>query len=62
MSLTLVKPVLEYPYQLTLISTKYTGSNILGSAVSSQAYKTRLVVGMIWPPPLWMASAWSVTS
>mmetsp|Transcript_11112 Transcript_11112/g.28093 ORF Transcript_11112/g.28093 Transcript_11112/m.28093 type:complete len:303 (-) Transcript_11112:1569-2477(-) len=34
----------------------------LGEAVSSAAYMTRLEVGMICPPPLWMASAWSTTS
>ena len=28
MSLTLAKPVLEQAYQLTLISTKYTGWNV----------------------------------
>ena len=30
--------------------------------MSSQAYSTRRQVGMIWPPPRWMASACITTS
>mmetsp|Transcript_867 Transcript_867/g.2318 ORF Transcript_867/g.2318 Transcript_867/m.2318 type:complete len:329 (+) Transcript_867:634-1620(+) len=44
------------------ISTRYTGSSRRGLAVSSAAYMARRAVGMIWPPPLWMASACSTTS
>ncbi len=47
---------------LTWISTRYTGSMSRGSAVSWQAYRTLRAVGMIWPPPRWMASVWRVTS
>lgn len=46
----------------TWISHKYTGSIKRGEAVIAQAYRQRRVVGMIWPPPLWIASAWRVTS
>lgn len=33
-----------------------------GWAVSTLAYRQRRAVGMIWPPPRWIASACSVTS
>ena len=46
----------------TWISTKYTGSIKDGSAVNIQAYRHLLAVGIIWPPPRWMASACKVTS
>ena len=47
---------------ITWISTRYTGSINLGSAVKADAYNTRLAVGIIWPPPLWIASVCRVTS
>ena len=46
----------------TWISTRYTGSMSRGWAVSWQAYRTLRAVGIICPPPRWMASACSVTS
>ena len=48
MSLTLAKPVLEYPYQLMQISTKCTGWNVtmsltLAKPVLEQAYQLTLI-------------------
>mmetsp|Transcript_9199 Transcript_9199/g.28608 ORF Transcript_9199/g.28608 Transcript_9199/m.28608 type:complete len:330 (-) Transcript_9199:1296-2285(-) len=44
------------------ISTRYTGSMKRGVPVSRPASSTRRQVGMIWPPPRWMASVCSTTS
>lgn len=52
----------EFDHFYTWISHWYTGSISLGPAVNRQAYKHRRVVGIIWPPPRWIASAWRVTS
>lgn len=52
----------EISQSLTWISHKYTGSIRRGAAVIAHAYKHLRAVGMIWPPPLWIASACNVTS
>mmetsp|Transcript_1738 Transcript_1738/g.6049 ORF Transcript_1738/g.6049 Transcript_1738/m.6049 type:complete len:330 (+) Transcript_1738:455-1444(+) len=44
------------------ISTRKMGSMMRGCAVSTPAYSTRRHVGMIWPPPRWIASVCSTTS
>lgn len=46
----------------TWISTRYTGSHRRGCEASTVAYSARRQVGMIWPPPRWIASACSTTS
>ena len=44
------------------ISTRKTGSSRRGCGGQDGGEETRRAVGMIWPPPRWMASACSTTS
>ena len=44
------------------ISTMKTGSIRRGDATIIAARKARRDVGMIWPPPRWIVSAWRTTS